>query len=365
MPSQRPVADGLPRWGIVATVDEPAAVLGAWVAHHLAIGASELHLFFDRPNPEATALLSGIDGVILRGSGEDGWKLKGGKRPGHHVQRQAYNATRVLNENSVDWLIHCDADEFLRLSSPLAEELATTDPRNEWLRLCVQERVWPENGEGDDIFAGLFRSPLPDFAEIGAQLYGPERAARMNAGLSGHDVGKSCVRTGRGHVMNIHRPGSGGARKRFDLRHRKSAVVELLHFNGMTRMHYIVKMLRRALIMADGLRMPSSPARKTQFETAVMRARDPAALTEMWREAQCLTTEEAQILADLGVLNDRSTDIVAHARAVFGDRIDLSPAGFDRALIAHEAEAMAEIHERTGFLPESLMAGDIRADRAG
>lgn len=347
---------GLPRWGIVATVDEPAGLLAAWVAHHLAIGASELHLFLDRPNPEAEALLAGIDGVFLHHSGEDGWQGRGGKRPGHHVQRQAHNATRILNDTGLDWLVHCDADEFLRPSFPLAQELGATDERNEWIRLEVEERVWTEAGEGADIFAGVFRGPLPEFAMIGPGLYGVERAARMNSGLSGHEMGKSVVRTRRGHVMNIHRPGSGGPKKRFDLRHRRSQSVRLLHFNGMTRMHYIVKMLRRALFMADGMRMPSSMARKTQFETAVARARDPAALTEMWREMQCVTAPEQAILAELGVLNDATTDIVAETRALFGDRIDLSPAAFDRALIAHEAEALAQVRERTGFDPASLQA---------
>lgn len=358
MPEDESAKAGLPRWGIVATVDEPAGLLAAWVAHHLAIGADELHLFFDRPNPEAEALLGGVDGVILHHSGEDGWKGKGGQRPGHHVQRQAYNATGILDGTALDWLVHCDADEFLRPLSPLAEELADSDPRNEWLRFEVEERVWTASGEGPDIFAGVFRRPLPDFAMIGPGLYGEERAARMNGGLSGHEVGKSVVRTGRGHVMNIHRPGSGGPKKRFDLRHRKSQSVRLLHFNGMTRMHYIVKMLRRALFMADGMRMPSSMARKTQFETAVARARDPAALTVMWQEMQCLTTEEQAILAELGVLNDAATDIVAETRALFGDRVDLSPAAFDRALIAHEAEALAQVRQRTGFDPATLMAGE-------
>lgn len=358
MPDHKSASAARPRWGIVATVDEPAALLGAWVAHHLAIGADELHLFLDRPNPEAEALLGGIAGVVLHHSGEDGWKGRGGKRPGHHVQRQSHNATRILNETTLDWLVHCDADEFLRLSSPLAEELAATDPRNEWLRLAVEERVWTEAGEGPDIFAGSFRCPLDDFALIGPGLYGPERAARMNSGLSGHEVGKPIVRTRRGHIMNVHRPGSGGTERRFDLRHRRAESVRVLHFNGMTRMHYIVKMLRRALFMADGMRMPSSPARKAQFETAVNRARDPAALTAMWQDMQCLTADEAGILAELGALHDTPTDIVAHARAMFGDRIDLGPAAFDRALIAHEAAAMADLRQRTGFDPAGLMARD-------
>ncbi len=358
MPSEESANAGLPRWGIVATVDEPAALLAAWVAHHLALGASELHLFFDRPNPEAEALLDGIDGVILHHSGEDGWQGKRGKRPGHHVERQCYNATQILNEADLDWLVHCDADEFLRLDAPLEEELARQPPAVQWVRLTVEERVWTGTDPDADIFAGAFRLPLVDFAQVGPALYGEGRAGRLNSGLTGHDVGKACVRVGRGHVMKVHRPASSNDVKRSDLRHRRGQTVRLMHFNGMTRLHYIMKMLRRGLVVMDGQRSPNSLARKMQFASAIAGATDPEVLTGIWREMQSVSPKEQDILKELDAITYAGTQIAAETHALFGDRIDLSPAAFDRAIVAHEAAGLAQMRQRIGFDPAPLMARD-------
>ena len=344
-----------PRWGVVATVDEPAALLAAWVAHHLAIGASELHLFLDRPNPEVELLLTGIPKVILHRSGEDGWKDRGGKRPDRHQARQSYNATRILGETTLDWLIHCDADEFLRLDASFEDELARVPEGIEWLLLTVEERVWTGGDIGADIFAGAFRLPLSDFGLIGPALYGAERAERLNSGLSGHDVGKACVRAGRGYVLNIHRPASSRKATGCDLRSRRSEAVRLLHFNGMTRLQYIMKMLRRGLVVLDGLSSPSSKARKLQFGHAIATARDPEAMTALWRDMQAVSAEELLMLEELGGITPAGTSIPAETLALFGDRIDLSPAAFDRALVAHEADALALLDQRIGFDPVPLM----------
>lgn len=362
MPDDIPVRSGLPRWGVVATVDEPAALIAAWVAHHLAIGASEVHVILDRPNPEAMALMEGMDRVVLHQSGDHGWPAsKRGKRPGTHQARQSQNATHVLENTTLDWLVHCDADEYLRLSAPLEEELAALDDNIEWLRIDVAERVWTDPEPGPDIFRGSFRQPVPDYALIGPALYGVGRAPLLNLGLSGHSAGKSCVRAGRGHVLTIHRPASHWDVSKCDLRGAASQNAALLHFNGMTRLQYIMKMLRRGLIMHDGLPSPSTFARKRQFEAAIANAADPAALTALWRDVQSVSADEVAALAELGVISHDGTDIVAETRARFGDRIDLGPVAFDRALVEHEADALALLALRLGFDPVPLMTA---ADRA-
>ena len=48
-------------WAVVATVDEPAPLVAAFVAHHLNEGAREVHLFLDKPDPETVALIGTIE----------------------------------------------------------------------------------------------------------------------------------------------------------------------------------------------------------------------------------------------------------------------------------------------------------------
>lgn len=347
----------VPSWGIVATIDEPTALTAAWVAYHLSIGANEIHFFLDRPNPETEALLRGLDRVFIHLSGDDGWRdSRRQSRPGRHQARQAYNATRILQETRLDWLIHCDADEFLRLSAPLEDELAQVPDSVEWLHLEVEERVWTGVEADADIFDGAFRSPIADFGLIGPGLYGPERAERMNAGLSGHNVGKACVRSGRGHVLNIHRPASHRGAKRCDLKHQRCQHARLTHFNGMTRLHYIMKMLRRGLVLLDGQMSPSSTARKLQFQSALSAAADADVLTRLWKDMQHISPEEVEMLAELDAMRFGGLDIGARAEEVFSAQPNLDPASFDRALIAHEREALEELALRVGFAPDLLIA---------
>ena len=54
-----------PSWAVVATVDEPAPLIIAFVAHTLSLGPKALHLFLDRPNPEAEAALRGLPNLHL------------------------------------------------------------------------------------------------------------------------------------------------------------------------------------------------------------------------------------------------------------------------------------------------------------
>ena len=49
--------DDVPSWAVVATVSEPAALLTAFAAHHLDLGAAAVHLYLDTPNPELRGMI--------------------------------------------------------------------------------------------------------------------------------------------------------------------------------------------------------------------------------------------------------------------------------------------------------------------
>ena len=71
-----------PAWAVVSTMDEPAPLVAAFAAHYLSIGASEVHIFLDQPDPEAEALLAGLPRVYLTVCDAAYWKVnKPRKRP--------------------------------------------------------------------------------------------------------------------------------------------------------------------------------------------------------------------------------------------------------------------------------------------
>lgn len=349
-------SEEMPRWGVVATVDEPAALVAAYVAHHRAIGASEVHVFFDRPNPEAEALIGGVDGVFVHHSGEDGW-ARGwrNKRPARHQGRQKYNATRTLAETDLDWLIHCDADEFVSLARPLEWELAKTGEQKAWLRLEVDERCYLSKAPGADIFAGAFRRRWDGFAEEGLLFYGL-RARYLHKGLAGHVAGKPVVRSGRGYAIGVHFPLSHWDSTVNDLPYRPSYNARLMHFDGLTPLHFLLKMLRRVTTKVTGQPVPYVNSRTAQFNEAALRAEDPDELMRLWWDVQGLRDYEAEELAAHELLIRPQLAIAEETHALFGDKVDLSPAGFDRALIRHEADLIGRLHDAFGFDPEPLVS---------
>ncbi|MFT3689877.1 glycosyltransferase family 2 protein [Paenirhodobacter sp.] len=327
-------------WGVVALADEPGALIAAFAGWHLAQGAAEVHICLDRPNPEARDLLTGVPGVFLCEAGEDGWAFNGvGHRPARHLGRQKYHASRVLAQTRLDWLVHCDADEFVRpLKGSVAGVLSAVRPGASYVRIPVAERVFVGD-PGPDIFGGQFRAPWD-----GQGVYDEAQRLLLNRGVAGHQIGKSATRAGRGLFLGIHQPmrdyGGGGRDVPFD----RSPELRLLHFDGLTELHYALKMMRRALALRVKAPPPHGPHRLLQIETLAAVASDPAAIHEQWRAAKTITPAQAEALRAEGVLSD---DEVA---------MDLSAAAFDRALIAREGALIEAAHRAFGFDPAPFMA---------
>ncbi|MCT2539309.1 glycosyltransferase family 2 protein [Sedimentimonas flavescens] len=344
----------LPSWGVVATIDEPPALAAAFVAHHLAVGAREVHVFLDRPNPETEALLRGVPGVVLRHSGDDGW-VRGWKalRPARHETRQKYNATRALAEAGLDWLVHCDADEFVHPHRSFALDLASAGPEKAWIKLEVEERCFLHR-RPRALFEGVFRSPWPDFEDDGAEIYG-DRARFLNRGVAAHSAGKSCTRAAEGRVIGVHYPLAHWDDSRNTLPYRPSYNARLRHFDGLTPLHYILKMLRRATTEVRGQPIPHGAPRLAQMAAAARRVRNPEGLARLWWKVLGLRKPEAEALEARGMLTRGETGIEATVTELFGARVDLSPAAFDRALVVHQAELIDQLHDRLGFDPAPLM----------
>ena len=310
---------GIPTWSVVATVDEPAALVAAFVRHHLALGATEVFVFLDNPDPAAEAALSGLEGCILTVCDADYWaNSTRGKRPRMHPGRQIYNANAAYAQTRADWLLHCDCDEFLRETKGLLAELARAGENRVFLRLFMAERVY--TGHETGLFDGVFRHFLPDYDLVGPAIYG-EYAGYFKDGLTGHKAGKAIVRTGRDVKMGIHSPEGHPPHL-----HVKST--HLLHFDGLTRLHYALKLLRRAHEPPQKAPPRHGAPRMAQFGHLKDAADRPEEVARLVNLMKSLTEGQADILRQLGQLDDRPFSPQAQELAETG----LTPQAFDAEL---------------------------------
>lgn len=345
-------------WGVAALADEPGSLVAAFAAFHLAQGAAEVHICLDRPNPEAQDLLQGVPGVFLHAAGADGWAFNGGgARPARHLARQKYHASRILAETGLDWLIHCDIDEFV-LPEPghrVAEVLSATAPEAAFVRIPVAERV-SIGAAGQGLFAGSYRLNWRGFRAQGPRIYDEAQMLLLHHGLAGHHIGKSATRAGLGLYSGIHQPmreyGGGGR----DLPSGATPGLRLLHYDGLTELHYALKMLRRALALRVKAPPHHAPHRLLQIEALAGARGSLAGIRAQWRATKQVSPQQAQALRDLGVLIDLAPGIAEAAGRVLGQAPDLSAAAFDQALLEREAELIAEVCRVFGVDPTELRA---------
>ncbi|SMY06077.1 glycosyltransferase family 2 protein [Flavimaricola marinus] len=234
-------------WGIVATVDEPLPLLAAFVAHHRALGAAQIYLYLDRDAPDVEALFAQDSAVILTRTDAAYWSAKG-EYPQVHVRRQLFNAMDAYDQARVDWLLHCDGDEFLHLSDALEAELAALPDSVVSLTIQNSERVWLAGQDRPSIFAGAERHPvrratggLPDV--FGASF------KYLNQGLLGYPNGKPFARTWHHLYLGIHatkhRGSDGWADHEQKVKSWESTSTRLVYFDGLTPLHWKVKLLRK------------------------------------------------------------------------------------------------------------------------
>lgn len=339
-------------WGVAALADEPGSLIAAFAHWHLTQGAAEVHICLDRPNPEARDLLAAVPGVFLSEAGADGWAFNGvGTRPGRHLGRQKYHASRVLAQTGLDWIVHCDVDEFvLPLRGTVAGTLSAVRRGASYVKIPVAERVICGD-PGPDMFGGAFRLPWDGFGLRGPAIYDEARMLLLNRGIAGHQIGKSATRAGRGLFLGIHQPmrdyGGGGRDVPFD----RSQDLRLLHFDGLTELHYALKMMRRALALRVKAPPPHAPHRLLQIEALAGAGDDPAAIHAQWQAAKTITPAQAVALRAEGVLWEDAPRVAGAAPGV-----DLSAAAFDRALVAREGALIEQARRVFGFDPAPFMA---------
>jgi len=318
-------------WAVVATVDEPAPLVLAFAAHHLNEGASAVHLFLDRPDTEAASVLRQMPGVILTRCNQAHWqKHNDGARPYLHTRRQIINANIAYRQTKADWLVHCDGDEFIRDGRAMAQELARAPADCAHFRLRVAERVMPAGQTQDSIFDGFFRLPIAVRPGRLDPIYDPV-SLYLDRGLTGHPNGKAVVRAGRGHQLSIHYPMG-------EVPSRPLTSTRLLHFDGLSAFHYLLKLLRRAHEKPLPGAPRHKPGRLAQVTALKDHADDPDFFRALVTRLKTLHPDQVAALQELGLIDKRP-----FAPNLGGMALDLSVAGFDARLRARQADFLQAI----------------------
>lgn len=324
-------------WGIVATVDEPASLVAAFVCHHLSIGAREIHLFLDQADPELTALIGHLPGVHITTAHQGFWdEINEGHRPKHIMKRQAL-ITRIAYERAqTDWLLHCDADEFIADGDAFGAALAAQGPQVLALRLGVLERIHVEGSARNTIFDGVFRRAKHGVRRWGEAVYGPYQDF-LTHGMTGHDIGKGVARTGRDLRLGIHaahwqKGGLVGAEIWPDM---------LLHFDGLTQYQFLRKLVMRAGEkgnLDNSARIGTHRSKQVRFVHDNMDA--PAKLRAFADRLQVIDQASLRTMRRHGAVDMVRFD-PRPAIADFGLRLMLSPGDFDAALSARDPQLAA------------------------
>jgi len=337
-------------WSVVSTVAEPPSLLLAFAAHYLSIGASEVHLFLDDPGQPGIELLKAMPGVRLTICDAAYWKTSGKKRPPRQEGRQIHNANVAYSEARSDWLFFCDADEYLLPVQPVGKLLGQLPETVIQCRPHMSERMFGP-GPQDSLFAGQIKRPIPTKVAALSEAFGP-LAPFTTGGLLGHVIGKSFTRTGRSDIrikihMAVPKDPAVEMRMRKMKRLRPGPQLDglwLVHYDGLTPLHWKLKLLRYAMeyrdLLNDGVEAPFAarpPARLRQIRHVYDRLDTQYDLSDLMPLLQPHDAAVDRLRAAGGLL-DLPFDPVAAAmeRGVIHG-LDFSAAEFDAVLRQRKA----------------------------
>lgn len=327
-----------PTWAVVATVNEPPALVQAFVAWHLSQGAAAIFLYCDDPDDPLPRLLSHLPRVTVIACDDLHWQRVNKGRPHRHEVRQVCNARDAYAKAGTDWVLHIDADEFVWSDKGVGQALATVSNDADALIAPVAERVYEGAAQGASIFEGAFRRTFRGNEAEGLRIFGADYTL-TNRGLTGHAQGKAFVRTGRPLKLSIHRPRKNRGDDEPQFARVDAGTLELLHFEGLTPAHWTFKLTRmaRAFEMNDG--MPLSSHRRKQADLLIC---DPDGAGALHDRLKCPDDTLQGRLKRRDLWATPVCDIRLAVGAFFPDQlIDLTPQAIDAWLRREKSEVMS------------------------
>ena len=183
----------------VSLMRETPDVVRRFAAFYHAAGADEIFVYHDGDAPKLRGL--DIPGLVLIEADDAFWAQLLGARPPALEARQSAVAQDALRRCRSDWLLVCDADEFVFGDRPIAAFLDAIPAGQDSVAVATAEAVW---GPGDALdtpfgsthFRVMWRRHKL-WKGLGGLVYGRPIARHMQFGLTGHVSGKQFLRTGR------------------------------------------------------------------------------------------------------------------------------------------------------------------------
>ena len=209
-----PSPQAVSTWGVVTTTIEDTDSVKRFVAHHLMLGAKQVTVYLDKPNPTLFSALDQMPGAVAINCDDTFWTARPRGRPRRHQQRQSQNATQAYHQSSCDWVAHIDVDEFLHAGDLSIGALLAAQPSDvQTLRLAPVEAL---------AFATQTSAP-PNRYYFKKDTFGPKQRAilrdlyptfgeHLTGHFVGHRQGKIFARTGlEGAKFKIHNLAIGDA----------------------------------------------------------------------------------------------------------------------------------------------------------
>ncbi len=304
----------MPTFSVTAMVREPADVLRRFTAHYLGLGAARVRLFYDGTPEEVAAaglaaLTTADPRIEITACDPAFWDARGG-RPGLVRDRQKRLSIEALETLDTDWLLLCDADEFVIARMPINEFLAAIPVGGpDSVTLAPAEAIWLEGEDYHTPFTAThFRrvchnrvlAPL-----IAAGVYG-RHAPLFRRGDLSHVAGKQFLRRGsRFDLIKLHNSWRDGRIVSVPARRIDPALgaVELAHVDAISFAGWDAKFARNAAVPDPAWMKGKSPARQRQFRAYAAAADNgPKALESLFRDLYVLSPRQYRNLDRFGLV---------------------------------------------------------------
>ena len=171
------------KWAVVSTMKAPTKDILNYAAHYLNLGAAQLYLFLDVPDPQAQKHLDQHQNIHVVTTDPDYWQARG-RAPQTVERRQIENiksAIEYARDDNIAWLGNFDSDEFLHVPSHanVGMRLARLDADVMCTRALPVEYLVPDQPDyrGPDQFKRL-ATPFARRRQISMRAY-PEFGAQV------------------------------------------------------------------------------------------------------------------------------------------------------------------------------------------
>lgn len=215
-------------WHVGAILNEPLSETLRFAAWYLDAGADGLTLMFDNPQDPAIGVLGDHPKITCIPCTPEFWQARGLTQDTRFTKRQNAALTWAYGQQTCDWLLNVDADEFMYVASgDIARFLAGVPADVDAVRVETAEIVDHE-GAGTVYRMAMERDVARRIYQDSIGLFGPRRR-----GLIGHSQGKSFTRSGlQGVSLRQHWPQRAGG----DLKEQIAGAgpeMALLHHIGL------------------------------------------------------------------------------------------------------------------------------------